>query len=128
GNAILLGSGLDVVEHRHVVLNPRSFRAAQARRLGLGLIARLAWGKERRVCQTVRVGRRNGTFVVGNLHATSFSDKRLADAELLRAAVFIDGMACPSEPVLLCGDLNLSVHVSRTLTELAGPDWRLTGA
>ncbi|HEY3018023.1 MAG TPA: endonuclease/exonuclease/phosphatase family protein [Gaiellaceae bacterium] len=127
-NAILLGPGLDVVEHRHVVLNPRSFRAAQGRRLGLGLVPRLAWGKERRVCQTVRVGQRNGTFVLGNLHATSFPDKRLADAELLRAAVFVDGMARPGEPVLLCGDFNLSIGLSRTLADLAGPEWRFTGA
>jgi endonuclease/exonuclease/phosphatase family metal-dependent hydrolase len=127
-NAILLGSGLDVVEHRHVVLNPRSFRGAQARRLGLGIVPRLAWGKERRVCQAVRVGQPDGTFVLGNLHATSFPDKRLADAEVLRAAVFVDGMARPGEPVLLCGDFNLSVRFSRTLADLAGPDWRLTGA
>jgi len=127
-NAILLGPGLDVAEHRHVVLNPRRFRRAQARRLGLGIVPRLVWGKERRVCQAVRLRRPSGTFVVGNLHATSYPDKRLADAELLRTAVFVDGMAGPNEPVLLCGDFNVSVRFSRTLADLAGPDWRFAGA
>ena len=126
-NAILLGSGLDVVEHRRVVLNPRRFRRAQGRRLGLGIVPRLAWGKERRVCQAVRLRQPSATFVVANLHATSYPDKRLADAELLRAAVFVDGMAGPSEPVLLCGDFNLSVRRSRTLADLGGPDWGFAG-
>jgi endonuclease/exonuclease/phosphatase family metal-dependent hydrolase len=67
--------------------------------------------------------------VIGNLHATSYPpDKRLADAEALRAAVFVDGMARPGEPVLLCGDFNVSVRVSRTLDELVRPDWGFTGA
>jgi len=127
-NTILVGSELSVVEHRQVVLNPRQFRRAQARRLGLGLVARLAWGKERRVCQAARLRRGRGTLVVGNLHATSHPDKRLADAELLRAAVFVDGMAQPDEPVLLCGDFNVSVRVSRTLEELMSSEWGFAGA
>jgi endonuclease/exonuclease/phosphatase family metal-dependent hydrolase len=128
-NAILLHPDLRVLDHRHVVLNPFVFRRSRARELGLGVLPRLAWGKERRVCQVVRVARGDRTLVVGNLHATSFPpDKRLADAELLRAAVFVDGMARPGEPVLLSGDFNVSARVSRTLTDLAGPDWGLTGA
>jgi endonuclease/exonuclease/phosphatase family metal-dependent hydrolase len=128
-NAILLDPGLRLVEHRHVVLNPPGFRRAQARLLGLGVVARLAWGKERRVCQAVRVGRDDETFVVGNLHATSYpADRRLADAELLRAAVFVDGMARPAEAVLLCGDFNVSVRTSRTLEGLRGSDWGFAGA
>jgi endonuclease/exonuclease/phosphatase family metal-dependent hydrolase len=123
-NAVLVSSELAVVEHRRVVLNPFRFRRAQAHLLGLGPTAQLAWAKERRVCQAVRIRRGNGTLVVGNLHATSFSlDKRIADAELLRAAVFVDGMALPGEPVLLCGDFNLSVRASRTLAELMTHEW-----
>ena len=126
-NAILLGRGLRVVEHRHVSLNPLGFRRAQARRLQLGLVPRLAWAKERRVCQAVRVERVEGTFVVANLHATGYPDKRIPDAELLRAAVFADGFARPEEPLLLCGDFNTGVRTSQTLHELATPEWGLTG-
>ncbi len=126
-NAILLGSDLQVREHRHVILNPFRFRRAQARRLGLGTVERLAWSKERRVCHAVRIQRGNETLVVGNLHATGFSDKRVPDAELLRAAVFVDGMAKPGEPVLLCGDFNVSAHNSRTLADLAAAEWGFGG-
>jgi len=127
-NAILLRPGLRVVEHRHVPLNPFTFRRAQARRLELGLVQRLAWAKERRVCQALRVEREERTFVVANLHATGNADKRLPDAELLRAAVFVDGFAKPDEPILLCGDFNVSLRTSRTLRELAKSDWGFSGA
>jgi endonuclease/exonuclease/phosphatase family metal-dependent hydrolase len=128
-SAILLRPELRMVEHRSVVLNPRSFRRAQARRLGLGFVPGLVWGKERRVCQAVRVQRADGTLVVGNAHSTSYPpDPRLADAELLRAAVFADGFARPGEPVLLCGDFNVSVRTSRTLADLTGPEWGFAGA
>ena len=128
-NAVLLGDGLAVLEHRRVVLNPYRFRRAQARTLGLSRTARLAWAAERRVCQALRVGDAGRTFVLGNLHATSYAfDKRLADAELLRAAAFVDGMARPDEPVVLCGDFNLSVRNSRTLGDLMTPEWGLSGA
>jgi endonuclease/exonuclease/phosphatase family metal-dependent hydrolase len=127
-NAILLGSGLQVQEHRRVILNPFRFRRAQARRLELGTVERLAWSKERRVCHAVRVQRGDETLVIGNLHATGLPDKRVAGAELLRAAVFVDGMAKPGEPVLLCGDFNLSVANSRTLADLTAAEWGFGGA
>jgi endonuclease/exonuclease/phosphatase family metal-dependent hydrolase len=126
-NAILLAPSLRVLGHRHLVLNSFRFRRAEARRLGLGPAVRRAWGRDRRICQVVRVGDGDGSFVVANLHATGSSDKRLADAELLRAAVFADGVARPAEPVLLCGDFNLSVRNSRTLASLEKPDWGFTG-
>jgi endonuclease/exonuclease/phosphatase family metal-dependent hydrolase len=126
-NAILLGAGLRVVEHRHLVLNSFRFRRAEARRLGLDPKRRRAWGKERRLLQAVRVAREEGTFVIGNVHATGSSDKRLPDAELLRAAVFVDGLARPDEPVLLCGDFNLTGQNSRTLESLTEAEWGFTG-
>src|SRR5439155_24958466 len=103
---------------------------SQARTLELGVVPRLVWAKERRVCQVVRVRHEDGsTLVVGNLRATSYPpDERLADAELLRAAAFVDGAAGPTEPVLLCGDFNVRVRTSRTLADLAGADWGFTGA
>ncbi len=127
-NAILVRPGLPVVEHRQIVLNPRRFRRAQTRHLGLAPVARLAWASERRVCQAVRVRRGDGTLLIGNLHATSYPpDKRVPDAELLRAAVFVDGLAKPEEPVLLAGDFNISVRFSQTLADLVGPEWGFAG-
>ena len=127
--ALLLGSSLRLTEHEVVVLNPRGYRRRQARRLGLALATRFAWARERRVCQVVRARREDGsTLVVANLHATSYPpDKRLADAELLRAASFVDGFARPDEPVLLCGDFNLNLGNSHVLPELIGPEWGFEG-
>jgi endonuclease/exonuclease/phosphatase family metal-dependent hydrolase len=124
-NAVLVGDGLRIRDEEWIVLNPRRFRRAQARWLGLDLAARLGWAKERRVCQAVRVAAEDGsTLVVGNLHATSFdADQRLADAELLRAAWFVDAVAAPGEPVVMCGDFNVTAARSRTLADLAGPEW-----
>jgi endonuclease/exonuclease/phosphatase (EEP) superfamily protein YafD len=52
----------------------------------------------------------------------------LADAELLRAAVYVDGFASPGEPVLLGGDFNVSRRTSRTLEDLSRPEWGFAGA
>jgi endonuclease/exonuclease/phosphatase family metal-dependent hydrolase len=128
-NAILLARELEVVEHRRLVLNPFRFRRAQARRLHLPLSVRVTWAAERRVCQVVRVRRADETFVLANMHLTGHrSEKGLADAELLRAAVYADGFARPGEPVLLCGDFNLGIRTSRTLAELMSADWGFSGA
>jgi endonuclease/exonuclease/phosphatase family metal-dependent hydrolase len=127
-NAILLGSGLRVLEHRHLVLNSFRFRRREAQQLGLDRVVRRAWAKQRRVLQVLRVAGGESTFVVGNLHLTGSPDRRLADAELLRAAVFVDGLARPDEPALLCGDFNLSVQGSGTLTSLSESEWGFSGA
>ena len=127
-NAVLIARSFDVREHRHLVLNPRSFRRGEARRLDLGFAERIAWRSNRRVCQAVRVERNGGTFVAANLHASSLADKRITDAELIRAATFVDGFAHPNEPVVVAGDFNVGVRNSRALEELAGPAWNLQGA
>jgi endonuclease/exonuclease/phosphatase family metal-dependent hydrolase len=128
-NAILVGPRLHVLERDRIVLNARRFRAAQARVLGLGPVARLAWGKERRVAQAVRLRREDGgALVVANLHATSFdADPRLADAETIRAATFVDAIAAPAEPVVLAGDFNIRVSTSRALPELEQWGYRRAG-
>jgi endonuclease/exonuclease/phosphatase family metal-dependent hydrolase len=119
GNAVLVAPGLQLREQYVCALNPSSFRRAQARRLALTLLPRIAWGKERRVCQAVRIGDRDRSLVVGNLHATSYPpDERLADAELLRAFVYVDGLARPEEPVAVAGDFNVTFERSRTLLEV----------
>jgi endonuclease/exonuclease/phosphatase family metal-dependent hydrolase len=124
-NAVLVSPRLRPLVRQALVLNSRSFRNAQARWLRLPLVARLAWAKERRVCQAVRVGLPDGTtMLVANLHATSYRpDERLPDAELLRAAVFADALARPGEPCVLAGDFNVRPSRSWTLAELVKPEW-----
>ncbi len=126
-NAVLLAPSLQVLERREVVLNPYGFRRVQARRLGLAVVPRLVWSKERRVCHVVRVRRGKGTVVLANLHGTGSTDKRIPDAELLRAAVFADGVAEPDEPVVLAGDFNIGVTFSRTLADLTSEEWGFDG-
>jgi endonuclease/exonuclease/phosphatase family metal-dependent hydrolase len=124
-NAILARPPLRVVDREVVVLNTRRFRRAQARWLGLGAVARVAWANERRVCQAVRIRLPDATTaLVTNLHATSYPpDERLPDAELLRAAWFADALAGPDEPIVFGGDLNVTSARSWTLAELTGPEW-----
>ena len=127
-NAILAGRSLPVLGHDVLELNTRDFRRRQGAWLDLPLVARLAWAKERRVCQAARLlGPDGETVTVANLHATSFpADERLADAELLRAAVFADGFARPEEPCVLAGDFNVRTTRSWTMAELRG--WGFAGA
>ena len=121
-NAVLLAPRLRPREPEELALNARGFRRAQARWLGLDLVTRLAWAKERRVCVAVRVSLPEaGTALVANLHATSYHpDERLPDAELRRALAFVEALARPDEPVILCGDANVAAARSRTLVDLCG--------
>jgi endonuclease/exonuclease/phosphatase family metal-dependent hydrolase len=129
-NAILAVDALRPSDHRVLVLNDRTSRERESERLELGFRARLAWAKERRVCQALRVTLADGrTVVVANLHATNYRlDKRLAEVELLRAATFADGLAGPDEPVILGGDFNNTVVSSGTLRALSGPEWGFSPA
>ena len=123
--AILLSPEAEVLSRDDLVLNSRDFREAQSRWLSLPLVARLAWAKERRIVQTVRARMSDGsTVLVANLHATSYpADQRLADAELLRAAVFVDGLAQPGDIVVLAGDFNVLAARSATQAELTSEEW-----
>jgi endonuclease/exonuclease/phosphatase family metal-dependent hydrolase len=124
-NAILLTPDAEVLGSDRLVLNSRDFREAQAEWLSLPFLARLAWAKERRVVHVVRLRLPDSTtFLIANLHATSYpADQRLADAELLRAAVFVDGLAQPEDVVVLAGDFNVSAARSATQGELTTGDW-----
>ena len=120
-NAILVARRHRILATEAIALNERGFRRAQARWLRLDLVTRLAWAKERRVCQAARVavGGADETVLVANLHTTSYeADQRLADAELRRASAFVEGLARPGEPVVLCGDVNLFPERSRTIQDL----------
>jgi endonuclease/exonuclease/phosphatase family metal-dependent hydrolase len=123
GNAIAVAPRLRVLAHERLELNPRRFRAAEARRLELGLVARNAWAKERRIVQTVRLGGDDGrTYLVANTHCTSLPDRRIAQAELLRAAAFATSKALPDDVVVLAGDFNLTAAAT-AMRELTGPEW-----
>jgi endonuclease/exonuclease/phosphatase family metal-dependent hydrolase len=119
GNAILLGASLRPAGHDVLTLNPPAFRREVARRLELGVVARLAWAKERRVCQAVRAERADApSLVVANLHATSSpADPRIPEAEIGRALAWVDSLAREGDVVVVGGDLNVE---GRTLTLPAG--------
>ena len=69
------------------------------------------------MAQVLRVGDREVSAVVVNLHLTTSPDSRPADAELLRAATYAEGYASPGEPIVIAGDLNLTAASSLTLRE-----------
>jgi endonuclease/exonuclease/phosphatase family metal-dependent hydrolase len=124
-NAILLARDARMLTHAVLPLNPRRFRKAQAAWLKLGGVPRLAWAKERRIVQLVRARMAEGsTVVVANLHATSYpADQRLADAELLRAAVFVDAHAQSADICVLAGDFNVPASRSATQAALTAAEW-----
>jgi endonuclease/exonuclease/phosphatase family metal-dependent hydrolase len=124
-NAILLAPEFPALGHETIALNNRGFVRMEARRLGLGLRTRLAWARERRLCQAVRSTLPDGRgLVVANLHSTGMGlDCRISDAELTRAACFVDALAKPDDVEVLAGDFNAERERSGALAELSGPEW-----
>jgi endonuclease/exonuclease/phosphatase family metal-dependent hydrolase len=121
-NAILMRTELRPLATDSIVLNPPGFRRRVARELGLDAKLRLSWANERRVCQAVRTD----ALTVANLHGSSLHDWRIPDAELMRAAVFADSVAEPDDALVLAGDFNVIREHSRTLEQLASPEWGFT--
>jgi endonuclease/exonuclease/phosphatase family metal-dependent hydrolase len=104
GNAILLNRSLGVIVHETVTLNPGWFRRDQRRLLGLDLVTGLAWAKERRICQAVRLAQ---GMVVANLHATgSLGDVRIPAAEVARGIELAESLARDGDTVVIAGDFN----------------------
>jgi endonuclease/exonuclease/phosphatase family metal-dependent hydrolase len=67
------------------------------------------------------------TFLVANMHCTSFSaDRRLAETELRRAAWFATSTARPEDVVVLAGDFNVTAE-SPALQELCSSEWGFSG-
>jgi endonuclease/exonuclease/phosphatase family metal-dependent hydrolase len=123
-NAILLAPRLRALDRDSIVLNTRGFRRAQARWVGLPLVDELYWAKERRVCQAVRAALPDGRVAsIANFHATGSKDKRIPDAEVMRAATFADALAGPGEVCVLVGDFNVTTERSLTLAEITGSEW-----
>jgi endonuclease/exonuclease/phosphatase family metal-dependent hydrolase len=123
-NAILLDPALRILDEHAIALNARGFRRTQADWLGLPLVDELYWAKERRVCHAVRVRLPDGRVAtIANLHVTGSRDKRIPDAEVLRAATFADALAGADEICVLGGDFNVTAERSVSLAELAKPEW-----
>ena len=123
-NAVLLAPAHRGEAVDQIVLNARRFRRAQARWLELDLVARLAWAKERRIAHAVRVALAGGgAALVTNFHATGSPDKRIPDAEVIRAAWFADALTEPGELCVLAGDFNVRAEISRSLLDLSGEEW-----
>jgi endonuclease/exonuclease/phosphatase family metal-dependent hydrolase len=129
GNAILLAAELEILEELELRLNPLPVVWEEGRKLGLGLGRRVAWARERRVCQALRVRADDGKiFVIANLHATSSpGDARLPDVEVVRAAELAVGMAAGDEPVIVGGDLNVRPGRSTALARLAAMGFSAPG-
>lgn len=118
-NAVLLSRRLGVPDRqRRAVLNPRAVRSREGRRLGLPAPVRRAWALNRRVAQLVRITEGGESALVVNLHLTSSPDSRPAEAELARALARAGELARSGEPLLLCGDLNLTPAGSAALAAL----------
>jgi endonuclease/exonuclease/phosphatase family metal-dependent hydrolase len=129
GNAVQVSPRLTVLDRSRLTLNPRPFRTAKAHALGLGLSTRIAWAKERRVAQAVRVRTADErTVLVCNVHCTSSPDRRLPDAELLRAAEFASSAAATDDVVVLVGDFNVTSEESPVLRSLSTAEWGFTPA
>ena len=103
-----------------IVLNPPRFRRRIGARAGpRPRRLRLAWAKERR-----RLPRRPHRRRCRSRTCTRPAARLApADAELLRAACFADGVAEPDDVLVLAGDFNVSASASRTLPTCCGPDW-----
>ena len=117
-NAILVhGKHGGVGPTATIELNDRSLRSEVGNSLGLARAERKHWGRNRRVCQTLRVQLGEQAIVVANMHLTHF-DQRLAEAELAKATAFVDQIAGTETPSLLGGDLNISGSVAGAFASL----------
>jgi endonuclease/exonuclease/phosphatase family metal-dependent hydrolase len=125
-NAILLGPALRPLGADSIVLNPRGFRRAQTRALGLDRSVRFAWAKERRVCHAVRVEADGRFLTIANLHVSKLADPRAKDAEVVRAATFAAAFAEPGDALVLAGDFNVVIGKSSMLEQLPGAEWGFT--
>ena len=115
-NAILVTRERTILARYVLTLNSLGFRLREGRRLGLPLLTRLAWAKERRQCLAVRL---DGGLVVSNLHATNARHPRVPDAEVARAAGWTLGLA-GDEPCILAGDFNVDTARSVVIDHLDG--------
>jgi endonuclease/exonuclease/phosphatase (EEP) superfamily protein YafD len=107
-------------DHRSLCLNPRDVR----RRVNGHHSRRdtLAWRRERRCCQTLRITLPDGRpAIVANMHATNHVPSgELAELELQRALRLLERLVQPGEVVVLAGDFNLDPARSKAFEALEG--------
>jgi endonuclease/exonuclease/phosphatase family metal-dependent hydrolase len=118
GIATLVSPRFELVERQTLVLNPTSFRADKVRELALPPPVSRLWAGERRVAQATILHGGERELVAVNLHATSSEDRRLAAAELRRAAAWAVELAA-GRALVLAGDFNVEPDRSDALAELA---------
>lgn len=131
GNVILLPRDATVRVHKTITLNTNPFCEEEGRKLGLDEKTTRRWERERRICQVVKLERPDRRrLLVANVHATSAPDRRLADAELRRAANFVDRQSEIDEVLIFAGDFNLTPAQSTTIAALleAPPETRWSQA
>jgi endonuclease/exonuclease/phosphatase family metal-dependent hydrolase len=126
---MILAPRHELLSRAELVLNPRGFREHTARELRLPVLARLAWAHERRTVHAIRFRTRDGrTFAVANVHCTSYAaDRRIADAELARAAAFARSLATAGDVIVLAGDFNVTREESGTLPKLVSDGFSRPG-
>jgi endonuclease/exonuclease/phosphatase family metal-dependent hydrolase len=120
GNVILLPEDAKIRQAKQITLNTNPFCEEQAAKLGISAKEARRWESERRVCHLAKIEflDRN-RMLVANVHATSWpTDLRLPDAELRRAASFVDRAAEIEETVIFAGDFNTTLERSETLRDL----------
>ena len=128
-NAILAQPALRATEHAELHLNEPGFVNQTAALLGLDPIARVAWGRERRVAQALRLRLPDGRSLrLVATHATSFpSDPAVPDAEVARAAAWLERLAAADDLAVLAGDLNVPAAASPALQALAAEGYSAPG-
>ena len=89
------------------MLNPRRLPAPQARRLALDRRARLAWGKERRVCQAVRFEAGGGLTVANTARDECPADLALRGRGAPARRRLRRRVAEPGDVLVLAGDFNV---------------------
>ena len=120
-NAVLVRRDVAVLDGATLALNPPDFVRSSAALLGLDAVAALAWVREPRIAQALRLRLPDGRALrLVHLHATSFpSDPAVPDAEVARAAGWLRSLAVPGEIAVLAGDLNVPPAASAALQALA---------
>jgi endonuclease/exonuclease/phosphatase family metal-dependent hydrolase len=132
GNVILFPREAAVREDKSITLNTNPFCEERGRLFGLTPKQMVAWEKERRVLHLVQYELPNRQrFLVANLHASTFPDTRLADAELRRGINFVIRCSQLEETIIVGGDFNVLSEASTTVQELVNAPiesrWRHAG-
>jgi len=115
-----------------MTLNTNPFCEERGREFGLDPKQMITWEKERRILHLVQYELPDRSrFLAANLHASTFPDTRLADAELRRGINFVIRCSQLEETIIVAGDFNILPEASTTVQELVNAPresrWRQAG-